>query len=157
MLGRRLIRRQRDGSFKVNLAERERELLRTLADQLSNLLGSDDPSLRRLSPPAYLDDAEADAEFQRLMGEDLETSRRAQLTLLAESAEATELDEEQVLAWMGAVNGLRLVLGTRLDVSEEFDEDSLRRLDPDDPETAALAVYHYLGWLLEHLVRAVGE
>jgi len=61
------------------------------------------------------------------------------------------LDEAQLLSWMGAVNDLRLVLGTRLDVSEEtaFDQ------DPDDPDAPALAVYQYLSFLLETIVDAL--
>ena len=50
---------------------------------------------------------------------------------------------------MGAVNDLRLVLGTRLDVSED-DHD----VDPDAPDGPARLVYHYLGWLLEEIVDA---
>ncbi|CAN5651014.1 hypothetical protein BH20ACT2_BH20ACT2_02940 [soil metagenome] len=153
MLGRRLVKRQRDGRFKLSLGAEERRLLGELAPQLEELLGGDDPSLRRLSPPAYLDDAEADAEFRSLLGDDLLIARRAQLQVLAETADADVLDEEQLLAWMGAVNALRLVLGTRLDVSEDGDA----AIDPDDPNAPALALYGYLGWLLEHLVGAAAD
>jgi hypothetical protein len=49
------------------------------------------------------------------------------------------------------LNDLRLVLGTRLDVTEEMDFD----LDPSDPSAAELAVYAYLSWLQEQLVEAL--
>ena len=61
------------------------------------------------------------------------------------------LSEDELFAWMGAVNDLRLVLGTRLDVSEETD----LAVDPSDPDAAAYGLYAYLGWLLELLVEAV--
>jgi hypothetical protein len=53
-------------------------------------------------------------------------------------------------AWMGTLNSLRLVLGTRLDVDEE-----LPTLDADDPLAPAYAVYEYLGWLLSQVVDAL--
>ena len=48
-------------------------------------------------------------------------------------------------------NDLRLVLGTRLDVSEDDDP----WVDPDDPDAGALIAYGYLGELLEASVRAL--
>ena len=47
-------------------------------------------------------------------------------------------------------HSLRLVIGTRLDVTEEIPE--IREGDPDAP---AYAVYDYLGWLLEQAVNAI--
>ena len=52
--------------------------------------------------------------------------------------------------WLTALNDLRLVLGTRLDVSEDDDD-----VDPDDPDAPAHAVYHYLGLLLGEVVDAL--
>jgi hypothetical protein len=62
------------------------------------------------------------------------------------------LDEAQLGAWMGVVNDLRLVLGTRLDISEELD---LTAVADDDPEVATFALYSYLSWLLEQMVEAI--
>jgi hypothetical protein len=55
---------------------------------------------------------------------------------------------------MGAINDLRLVLGTRLDVSEDMDLDALA---DDDPLTPAFALYGYLGWLQEQIVAALAN
>ena len=63
-----------------------------------------------------------------------------------------ELTEEQLSAWLGAVNDLRLVLGTRLDVSEEPLD-----IEADDPDAPAYAVYEYLGFLLSEVVDALTE
>ena len=49
---------------------------------------------------------------------------------------------------MGAVNDIRLVIGTKLDVSEDPSFD----IDEDDPDAQAHAIYTYLGWLLEQIV-----
>jgi hypothetical protein len=50
------------------------------------------------------------------------------------------------------MNDLRLVLGTRLDVSED-----LREVDADDPDVAAYAVYDYLGYVVSEAVDALAE
>jgi hypothetical protein len=55
---------------------------------------------------------------------------------------------------MLALNDLRLVLGTRLDVSEDDDFDTI---DPDDPDAPAWSVYHYLGMLVASMVDALAE
>jgi hypothetical protein len=54
-------------------------------------------------------------------------------------------------AWLRALNDLRLVLGTRLDVTEDT---FLEPVDRRDPDAQALAVYAYLGWLQEQVVEA---
>ena len=154
MLGRR-VRRTRRGDFDVRLPDAERRLLAALVPQLRAALTEGeqlaDPSLRRLFPTAYPEDPELDAEYHQLVHDDLLERRLASLDTVAATVDATRLDEEQLLAWMGAVNDLRLVLGTRLDVSEESDLDP----DPDDPEAGPLAVYAYLGFLLESIVNAL--
>jgi hypothetical protein len=73
--------------------------------------------------------------------------------VVEETLHVERLEEEQLLGWMGALNDLRLVLGTRLDVSEETDP----LLDPDDPDQPAMAIYAYLGYLLETIVEAVAR
>jgi hypothetical protein len=150
-LMRRRIRRNRRGSFTIDLPDEERELLSGLPGQLRELLGAgDQPSLRRLFPAAYHLDAEKDAEYHDLMRSDLLASKLSRAELLESTAQATELTEEQLLGWMGAVNDLRLVLGTQLDVSEDDDE-----LDDDDPRAGHFGLYHYLGYLLENIIRAL--
>lgn len=147
----RRFRRLRSGRIAVLLADQERELLRNLGPQLEALLDTDDPSLRRLFPTAYHDDPDADAEYRRLMADELVASRRRALETLAAHVDATEIDPDELAAWSQAVNALRLVLGTRLDVSEE-DEPVV---DPDDPEAPARVVYHLLGIILDDMVRAL--
>jgi hypothetical protein len=146
----RRVRRTRKGDFELRLPQAERDLLRSLPSQLRELLATDDPSLRRLFPPAYLDDPEKDADYQRLMRDELLDRRRGALDTVEATVDATRLDEEQVLGWLEALNDLRLVLGTQLDVTEE-----LEHVDPDDPRAPGLAVYAYLGWLEEEVVAAL--
>lgn len=151
----RRVRRTRRGDFEIRLPADERALLRNVAPQLRELLDGDlaDPNLRRLFPTAYADDPERDREYHQLVRDELADRRRAAVATLLATVDETRLDEEQLLAWMGAVNDIRLVLGTRLDVSEETDPEP----DPDDPDAALLMLYGYLGYLLETIVQALND
>lgn len=152
------IERVRDG-FAFNIGEDERRLVARLLGELSQLLmgESGDPRLIRIFPPAYhlADDAEADAEYQRLMREDLVASRLSGITTVtAALQEPGPVDEETMIAFVQAINGLRLVLGTMLDVVEDDDPDTI---DEDDPLVGEHHLYNFLSWLLDWAVRALGE
>jgi hypothetical protein len=152
------IERVRNG-FVFNLGNDERQLVARLLNELSQLLmgESGDPRLVRIFPPAYhlADDAEADAEYQRLMREDLVASRVAGITTVnAALQEPGPVGEETMIAFIQAINGLRLVLGTMLDVVEDHDPDEI---DEDDPLVGEHHLYNFLSWLLDWGVRALGE
>jgi hypothetical protein len=108
--------------------------------------------VRRLFPPAYPDDAERDAGYQVLTRDELLEHRLAALDVVEATLDGGDLDDDAMSAWMGTLNSLRLVLGTRLDVDEE-----LPPLDPADPLAPAYAVYEYLGWLLSQVVDALSR
>lgn len=149
---RRPIRRTRTGRYALNLGAPERAVLASLAPQLQELLSDpDQPGLRRLFPPAYADDADKEhqEEYQRFMRDDLVERHGAALGVLARTAEASELDADEMEAWMRALNHLRLVIGTRLDVTE--DDDPSLAADPDRQ------VYYLLGYLQECAVEALAE
>jgi len=118
------------------------------------VLQTDDPSLHRLFPPAYTDDDDANAEFQRLMREELLEGKLAALEIVEQTAGSEHLSGEQLEAWLGALESLRLFLGTQLDVSEEL---YAAELDPEDPSAPALALYGYLSWLQEQAVDALSS
>lgn len=142
---RRPVKRSKSGRYQLRLSKDERDLLRSLPEQLNAILEEDDPRLRRLFPPAYADDPERDAEYQRLMREDLLDRHRAALETMAHTIDADSLDAEQLTAWLGTLNDFRLVLGTQLDVSEDD-------IGADTPE---YVVYHYLSYLEEAVVEAL--
>jgi hypothetical protein len=144
--------RRRKGYYEIRLPEPERALLRSLAPQMRELLSSDDPVLDRLFPVAYPQDEDRETEYRLLVRDELRSSHEAALTALEEHADAERLDDEQLNAWMRALNEVRLVLGTRLDVTEEGGE---RPTEPEDPRTAAFAVYDYLTWLQGTIVEAL--
>lgn len=144
------VRRARGGTFTVTLGPEERELLRSLPAQMRALLADpDDPDLHRLFPPAYAaaEDAEHQEEYHRLMHEDLLARHRDALAVLEGTAGADTLTAEQLDGWMRAINSIRLLLGTRLDVSE--DDDPMEQMTPEH------ALYYFLGYLQESVVEAL--
>jgi hypothetical protein len=153
MDGRR-IQRDRKGGYRLKLPREERELLASLPRQLREVLQAEepDPGLRRLFPPAYADDPEADDEYRRLMRAELVEGKLAALRVVEETAYAEHLTAEDLEGWLGAIESLRLYLGTQLDVSEEIYESAL---DPNDRDASALALYGYLSWLQEQAVEAL--
>ena len=143
-----MLERTPDGGVLLRLSPEERALLAALASDLRAQLEEsfDDPSFRRLFPPAY-EDAENERAYRDLAGDELLDGRRQALELLAATARADRLTAEEADAWLRALNDLRLVLGTRLDVKED--------VLLDRPQSPDLAVYGYLSWVQEQLVEAL--
>ena len=131
--------RAKDGTYHVEFGTAERAVLRELPEQLRQALSANpqDQAFRRLFPPAYVDDPVAEAEYQNFVGRELTEEKLKALEILAQTADARVLSEEQLDTWMRALNYVRLWLGTVLDVTE--DEDM-----PDDPPHA---LYHMLTWV----------
>jgi hypothetical protein len=87
-----------------------------------------------------------------MVADDLLRQRLESLEVMQSTIDADILDEDQLAAWLGTLNDLRLVLGTRLEVTEELYEEGV---PDDDPRAPAFGLYQYLGWLEEHVVAAV--
>ena len=141
------------GALELRLSRDERSLLAGLVAELRALLDGapGDASLRRLFPPAY-DEEDDERAYRDLMGSELLDGRRAALELVAETLDRDRLSAEEADTWLRALNDLRLVLGTRLDVQEDTFASELRS---DDTRAPALAVYAYLSWIQEQLVEAM--
>lgn len=147
------IRRIGEGRYLVDLDDDERALLGHLVESLRDaLVGGPSDSTRRLFPPGYANDPEREAEYRELIGDSLLEKRLADLDVLETSAAATELDEDAINGWMGAINSMRLVLGTNLDITEDLNIDDL---DEDDPRLPGLVVYHLLTQYVGEIVHAL--
>jgi Domain of unknown function (DUF2017) len=151
LFSRRLIRFNRQsGKYDLNLAAEYRTMLKELVPQFEALLEDPgNPVVHRLFPPAYSDPAhvEQQDEYRRLMQDDLVAHRREELELIAATADSKSLTGEELLAWSRALNSIRLVLGTFLDVGED-DE----RRAPTTPEES---LYHWLTFLLGEAIDAL--
>ncbi len=150
----RKIKRNKDGTLRLRLSVEERQTLQDLPKQLKELLNSDDESLKRLFPPAYQDDIAQEIEYQQLMREDLLASHLQNLEILEQTIDAESITEEQAFVWLKALNEIRLVIGTRLDITEDS-LDELQNLPSTDPSLMGLAIYNYLSWLQEQIVIAL--
>jgi hypothetical protein len=148
------VTRTRDGDFRLRLPKGERDILRSLPGQLRELLTTDDPALERLFPPAYPDDPARNLEYEELVRAELTASHLTSIDVMEATIDAERLDEDQLVAWMGAINDLRLVLGTRLEVTEELYEEGMPEGDPRMP---SFVLYTYLGWLEEQVVEALAS
>ncbi|CAN5792909.1 hypothetical protein BH24ACT5_BH24ACT5_19490 [soil metagenome] len=169
--------------FVLHLGREERALVTRLLDELRALLlepavaepGST-PLVSRLFPVVHPDRPDQEAEYQRLMREELVASRLAGIAQveagLAGRSSNVVFDEEELVVFMQAVNGIRLVLGTMLDVSDgddpldgsDDDAEPAPRSDEhptgdsgpdDDAFVAERHLYGYLSWLLDSAVEAI--
>jgi hypothetical protein len=130
-----------------------------------------DPALARLFPEAYgNEDSElraASAEFRRFTENDLRTRKRNDALTVVRTLDALsvteggdavlELTGDECRNWLGALNDLRLTIGTRLEVSDEDEGEagSLYRLPDGDPRKPMVMAYLWLGALQETLVETL--
>ncbi|MGQ0625780.1 MAG: DUF2017 domain-containing protein [Sporichthyaceae bacterium] len=114
-----------------------------------------DPALARLLPDAYPDDPEATSEFRRFTEADLVADKRANVEMLLSTLVPglVNLDPAQAHAWLFALNDLRLMLGTRLEIDEEYSQ-RVADMSPEHPLLPAFALYEWLTALQDALVRA---
>jgi hypothetical protein len=133
-----------------------------------------DPVLKRLFPDAYSDpegtpgpqEAEDQraysSEFRRFTENDLRAGKRETalavvrsldaLTPAADGGAVLKLSAEESRQWLGALNDLRLAIGSRLEITDEDDTDLLYRLPDEDPRKPMVMAYLWLGGLQETLV-----
>ncbi|AUA13480.1 DUF2017 family protein [Streptomyces sp. SID8382] len=138
-----------------------------------------DPALARLFPDAYSPPdqelgpreekaaREASAEFRRFTENDLRARKREDVLTVVRDLDALtpgpsaggpavlELAPDRSRQWLGALNDLRLAIGTRLEVSDEDDGGELLRLPDSDPRKPMVMAYFWLGGLQETLVETL--
>ena len=153
MRWQRRIRVNRRGVIELRLEPHEAELVASLIAQLQQLVAADDDEgLRRLYPAAYPDRDDLQREYEEMVHDELMSSRFAALDIVEQTLGNDTLTDDELGGWMRAINDLRLVLGTRLDVSEDP-----HPVQPDDPEAGAYALYDWLGLLLTDIVDVRSE
>ena len=138
------------GGARLHAGPLERLLLTELLDDLEARLDVDDPSTKRLFPPAYPEDADAEADYRSMAHEELVDGRRTRLATVRDTLDAHELQPAEVDAWLGVLNDLRLTLGSELQVQQ----DEGLPLE-DDPRHVPYLRYLYLGWLQEQFIEVV--
>ena len=87
-----------------------------------------------------------------MMGGSLLDHHQHALDTLVSTIDETTIDVDELNGWLGAVEVLRLLLGTQLDVSEDFTE-----IDPGDPRVDQFTVYQYLSMLQNEIVDTLAD
>lgn len=153
--------------FTLTLARIEAMHLARLVDDFLVLMhegsSTDDPAMARLAPDAYPDDPSASAEFRHASERPLFDRRASDAAVVSQALTAVgsvddDADEDEALAavtidigadevnaWLRTLSALRLVLATRLEITDENTH------DPNDPR---FGVYDWLGFRLETLIEA---
>lgn len=158
------------GNLVARLSGQERRVLEFVCDELTLLLSDptpdpdvpewarelglggmgesrqapQDPVVARLLPSAY-EDPERASEFRRLTEAGLRATKLAHIAVVREQLQQDPMViTDDVRAWMAYLADARLMLGTRLEVTED---DPM--LPSDDPEHN---LYVYLGYLQQSLV-----
>jgi hypothetical protein len=160
---------RRDDFVVLTLHEREVQVLHWVFTDLGRMLtdgSSLDAVTQRLYPRAYLDPTEeaAEAEWQDLAHDEIVEARLGAMTEVVRGLDAAVpvpdiadvreivLGEEQVAQWIGVLNDARLAVGTALEVTAEWDFDSI---DPDTPNYELHTLYAWMTQLLGALLAAV--
>jgi Domain of unknown function (DUF2017) len=136
------------------------------ADDLAAMIGLTenaelpaDPVLARLLPDAY-DDPEASGEFRRYTEQGLRSGKvaaaRTVLATLPPKGGRVRLSGPEAQAWLRALNDVRLALGVRLEVTDDFD-DQVAHMSAADPRAPYVGVYQWLAYLQETLVQALSR
>jgi len=173
--------RAASGGVTARFAAPQARIVRDLVGQIAELVGGDlpggeqdefavelglsdstelpdDPVLARLLPDGYTEDPEAAVEFRRYTEQGLRDGKVAAARTVLETLPARggriRLTEADARAWLRALNDVRLALGVRLGVTDDFDEQS-SEIDSADPRSAYVWVYHWLAYLQESLVDAL--
>jgi hypothetical protein len=105
-----------------------------------------DPAADRLMVPVYLNDPEANEEWWRLMGQDLDAARQADRAVFSKMVTGETpvvLDLEEADAVLRVLNEVRLALGARLGIEVAADHDDIGE--------ESRQVMDYLGWIQEEL------
>jgi hypothetical protein len=142
-----------EGGLRLTIDDHSREVIVQLLGELRNQIdvaknGAPDavaPHMKRLFPSAYHDDETMNEEYRRLTHDDLAGTHLATIDdAMSLLSPGRVFDTDALSGFVRAINAMRLVLGTILDVSEDDAED----IDDDDPAAPQRHLYDYLGWLL---------
>lgn len=146
------------GKVRAVLTDQELMVLQAVSPILRPVVEGDlsgEPEAERLLPSASRDDPEVAASFRAMAHDELVKAKLRAIDRFGEAVgepnhDASkrkwirDLDVEETAAWMSVLNDTRLVLGTRIgvteDMYEELDEDLL-----DDPR-------HQMYWVLSELL-----
>ncbi len=138
-------------------AESEKEL-----DPLAKIVGIDskitrpnDEVLLRLLPDAYQNDKESADEFRRFTERSLRELKiknaKHVLENLPEPDQISKIKAKDFQTWLTVLNDVRLALGTRIGIKNDFEEDESEEKDH------AQEIYSWLTWLQSNLLEELNK
>jgi hypothetical protein len=146
--------RRRRGGYDLRIGSAEREVIRDLAEQVRDMIANEDPTsddaMARLFPAAVPDDPLQSLDFEMTSGAGLRSSKSAAAETVVRTADATRLTEDEALAWLTTLNDIRLVIGVRLGVTEESDDEDFQGEDRQRWD-----LYRFLTWLVASIVEVL--
>ena len=156
-----------DGGLRLTIDEHSRQVVVHLLGELraeieaAKVAAPDKigAHMKRLFPSAYHDDEKLNEEYRRLTHGDLADSHIAAIDdAVSMLAPDRVIRSGELERFVRALNAMRLVLGTVLDVSED-DDDELSSDESAEVEVVVpqREVYDYLGWLLHASLDAMRE
>ena len=153
-----------NGNLELNIGLEEGMMLLSMPHRLREVIENpdfDQRVARRLLPTAYREDPEREAEFRELVGTEIRQRKLDHLWAFEKSlreamdvdgAYCLQLDSEQMAHWCGFLNDARLLLGTLLDIEEDWYEEYS---DPEGEASPDEHLYAYLtnfqGFLIQFM------
>lgn len=135
-------RRKKNGSVELAFATQEAALLLELPRQLRDTLirhNEADPATARLLPRVSTNPVVA-AEYKALVGDELRRSKLERVDQFETTIQNAEVGRSKVVfklspeeyeIWIGFLNDMRLMVGSQLNITEDWDPD-YETLDPDE-------------------------
>ncbi len=163
------ISKKKKGGWTLRFPAGEVTDLESLPGKLRQILQKPDfgdKVVARLFPQAFPNNEQAEAEYQELLREDLLQrklegieavektlkKRRKGKSLSFVPMVQVDLTDEDLTLWLGFLHDMRLVIGTRLDITDEsWGED----VDLDHPQAEELLMLHRLAYLEEVIIQAL--
>ncbi len=148
------IRARTDGAAGalVEMDRSERDALAALLDHLEPMAARSP----RVTPPAYPDEEQLEAEYRHLTGPDLEAARTLAIATMRrtiqEDGPATALAPAEVEAWLRGLNALRIALADEIGIESDGWEEAV---PPEEHARPPYAALHALGWIQEELLAVV--
>jgi len=162
------VERRDHDTWIIRLEADEREVLATIISQLDALIddaqnGTETGIVSRLFPPAFThheaEHEELEAEYQRLMREELITSRRTSITTVMTTFDSAKggsivMNQGELTSFLQTLNALRVTLASVLGI---VDDDSASIADDQSDASPEHHLYMWSGWMLEWIVSSLTE
>lgn len=151
-MANREIRKVDNDKFVLDIHPQIRQLLKDLKEMTLSHIEESTPAAKRIYPVAYQNSPEMEMDYKKLTRGPLIDHHRQSLSMFENSLSKGELTNEEAMAWMSALNDMRLILGTALDIQEDQGVPN-----EDDPNYEGYVVYDLLTYLQGVLIEEIQE